>query len=381
MIDFFAQFSPALLALCAGVVVVAIVQIVYLLRYAQIATHRHKRRQRKSEPLPPVSVIVVVADDPEYILEKLPRLLTQHHPDYEVVVVDDGSVQDLTTELLAVQQQYPDRLRYTTIKADPVFRHSRKLALTVGIKAARHERMIFIDPDGWPSSDKWLSLMARGFNGGGVVIGYTGIEKRKGAVNGWIRCDRLSRSIRFLSAAIHRHPYRGMYNNLGYTKSLFFRNKGFTHLRMTLGEDDLFVQSVAPWCDTSVILNPQATVWQEQRGGLRWWWNEQIYRSGTFSLFPARVKAGQFTDLLTRTLLLAGAITLALLQTPVLWMVGVGAWVLREALLLVTLRMIMQRLGERKLAWYYFVHDLYLPVGELLLWINRTLKPSQRIWI
>ena len=179
MKEFIDQYPPYQIYLTLLLALCAIVQLVYWLRYGRVATHRHSLREPEGAGTPPVSVVVVVADDPEYVTEHLPKLLTQKHPNYEVVVVDDGSEIDLTDELVMMQAQYP-HLRFTTIKADPVFRHSKKLALTVGIKAARYDNIIFTDADSIPSSDKWLSIMARGFNGGQLVVGYTGIQRRPG---------------------------------------------------------------------------------------------------------------------------------------------------------------------------------------------------------
>ncbi|WP_084135129.1 glycosyltransferase [Rikenella microfusus] len=382
MKEFIATYPPYQILLTVLLVVCAVAQLVYWMRYSRVATHRHSLREPEGASTPPVSVVVVVADDPEYVTEHLPRLLTQNHPNYEVVVVDDGSENDLTDELLAMQALYP-HLRFTTIKADPVFRHSRKLALTVGIKAARYDNIVFTDADAVPASEKWLSIMSRGFNGGRLVIGYTGIERKPGLANKIMRCQRLTSSIRYLNAAIRGHVYRGIYNNIGYTKRLFFGNKGYTHLRMTLGEDDLFVQKVAPVCSrrTSVMLSPAATVRQFQWGGTGWWRAERRYRSASFDLYPWKVRLSVAAELLTRALLTLGTAAMLVLLPPVLWIVALCLFLLRETTLLLTVRMIARRVGEKGLMCTYLAHDLCAPVSELFLWISRKIRPSQRLWI
>lgn len=382
MKEFIASYPSYQIQIILLLVVCAVTQIVYWMRYGRVATHRHRLHEPEGATTPPVSVVVVVADDPEYIAEHLPKLLTQNHPNYEVIVVDDGSEIDLTDDLLTMQAKYP-HLRFTTIKADPVFRHSRKLALTVGIKAAKYDNIIFTDSDAVPASEKWLSIMARGFNGGQLVIGYAGVERRPGLANKIMRCQRLTTSIRYLHAAIRGHVYRGIYNNIGYTKRLFFGNKGYTHLRMTLGEDDLFVQKIAPICSkrTSIMLNPSASVRQFQWGGLRWWRAERRYRSAAFDLYPWRVRISVFVELLTRALLTIGTAVMALLLPPVLWIVAGSLFLLREAVMIASVRMIARRVGEKRLMWAYLIHDLCAPAGEMFLWIGRKLRPSQRLWI
>lgn len=361
-------------------VVSATVEIAYWLRCGRVATHRHRDREPEGSAVPPVSVVVVVADDPDYIGQRLEMLLTQNHPHYEVVVVDDGKEEDLTEQLIAMQSRYT-HLRYTTIKADPVFRHSRKLALTIGIKAARYENIIFTDADSNPSSNKWLSIMARGFNGGRIVLGYTGIEPGVGFANRMIRCQRLTTSIRYLSAAIAGRPYRGIYNNIGYTKSIFFDNGGFTHLRMTIGEDDLYIQKIAKNQNASIMLNPQATMHQKQQGGMRWWRMEQKYRSSAFDLYPRRVRFGVFCELLSRALTTLSTAAILLLLPPVLWIAALSIFVVRQLVMILVTRAIAHRVGERGIMWVYIIHDMIAPISELTLWISRKLRPSPRLWI
>ncbi len=383
------QYPLYVLILLATLFVVAVIQIVYWLSYSRVARHSHRRREAATQqaPPPPVSVVIIIADDTAYVREYLPLLLAQSHPEYEVIVVDDGSDEDFVSELQATALQYP-HLRYTTIKADPIFRHSRKLALTVGIKAARYENIIFTDADAVPVSKHWLSLMARGFNGGSLVIGYTGIERLPGAANKIIRCQRLTTSVRYLSAAIAGRPYRGIYNNIGYTRSLFF-DTNYTHLRMTLGEDDLFVQKATEGYDarhmTSVIISPQATVRQFQCGtgreALRWWRAERKYRAASTDRYKAGPRISAFAELLTRALTVMIAATLVVLWHPIVWIAALSLWGMREMVMLVSIKSIMKRLGENRLAWAYIIHDFAAPVGELLLWISRKLKPSRRVWI
>lgn len=382
MKEFFSSYPLYQIVILLLLIASVLTQFIYWMRYMRVATHRHSWREREGATVPSVSVIVVVADDPEYVSEYLPKLLTQNHPNYEVVVVDDGRDTDLTDELLAMQARYP-HLRFTTIKADPVFRHTKKLALTVGIKAAKYDNLIFTDSDAIPTSDKWLSLMSHGFNGGQLVIGYTGIERKPGLVNRLIRSQRLTSSIRYLNAAIRGHVYRGIYNNIGYTKQLFFGNKGYTHLRMTLGDDDFFVQKVARVCArrTSVILNPAATVRQFLWGGQREWHAELRYRTAAFDLYPLRVRISVFGELFSRAMLTICTIWLAVLLSPVLWIVAVSLFVLREVVLFLSVRMIARRVGERGLMGAYLLYDLYAPASELFLWISRKLRPSKRLWI
>lgn len=372
---------PLYQIIAAGVLVACVaMQIIFYMRYGRITTHRHSDREPQGSGLPPVSVVIVVADDPDYIIERLPLILEQNHPQYEVVVVDDGREENLTEMLQGMQSRYA-HLRFTTIKADPMFRHSRKLALSVGIKAARYENIIFTDADSFPTGDKWLSIMARGFNGGRLVIGYTAIEQRPGLVNRLIRSERLAQSMPYLLRAIKGRAYRGIYNNIGYTRGLFFDSRGYNHQRMTLGEDDLYIQRIATRYNTSVIVNPQATMRQRQGGGLGWWSAQQRYRSATFSKYPLSVRLRTVTELISRAAVVALTALLVAVQAPVLWIGALVLFALREMVMVMMVRGVASRVGEGSIMWGYLIYDFVAPVLLPLRWIRSKLKPSSQVWI
>jgi cellulose synthase/poly-beta-1,6-N-acetylglucosamine synthase-like glycosyltransferase len=113
----------------------------YLYVYGAVAFGRPPRRREKKDM--PVSVIICARDEEENLKKFLPEILTQDYPDYEVVVVNDASSDGTVTllESLAVKQK---RLRFTTITKDERFTHSKKLAVLVGIKAAKNEWLLFL---------------------------------------------------------------------------------------------------------------------------------------------------------------------------------------------------------------------------------------------
>jgi biofilm PGA synthesis N-glycosyltransferase PgaC len=75
-----------------------------------------------------------------------------------VIVVNDSST-DGTEELLAELSVTYKHLRYTSIPVNEKFLHGKKLALTIGLKAARHDHVVLTDADCYPLSDQWLQIM------------------------------------------------------------------------------------------------------------------------------------------------------------------------------------------------------------------------------
>ena len=75
------------------------------------------------------------------------------------------------------------------------------MALNVGIKSAHYECMVFTSTDAVPQTDRWLSLMAKGFMRGEIVVGYCGVERGKGFSNYMMRAWRMMHSADWIARA------------------------------------------------------------------------------------------------------------------------------------------------------------------------------------
>ena len=115
------------------------------------------------EDLPDVSVVVYASDDAEYLSTLLPALLAQDYPaPFEVIVVNEGQA-DAATEVVSLLAREHSNL-YLTFTPDGARNLSRKkLALTIGVKAARHSVVVTVDADTAIPSDRWLMRMAGDF--------------------------------------------------------------------------------------------------------------------------------------------------------------------------------------------------------------------------
>ena len=90
-------------------------------------------------------------------------LMQQDHREFEVVVVNDRSEDD-TWELLQLMKPVHPRLRPVNIQADEKFNYGKKLALGVGVRAAKYPNVLLTDADCVPASKDWISLMCAGFD-------------------------------------------------------------------------------------------------------------------------------------------------------------------------------------------------------------------------
>jgi mycofactocin system glycosyltransferase len=112
------------------------------------------RPARDPDHRAPVSVVVTVRNDRAHLDRCLVALSELDYPDYEVVIVDDGST-DGTRELVESRAATDHGLRLVRV-GDPAEPIGIGASRNRGVAAARHDAIAFTDADCRPRSD-WLA--------------------------------------------------------------------------------------------------------------------------------------------------------------------------------------------------------------------------------
>jgi glycosyltransferase involved in cell wall biosynthesis len=252
-----------------------VIQLYFLIaRQYRLATYKAPEYETPSTL--PISVIISARNEARNLSEFLPAVLTQDYPDYEVVLINDCSSDGSDVLLMDMQEKYP-RLKVVTITEHDRFKTGKKFALTLGIKAAQHEHLLFTDADCMPATNQWVRLMARNFIGQTeIVLGYSPYRRTGGLMNTFIRFETLKTGINYLSAALYGRAYMGIGRNLAYTKSLFFRSKGFaSHMHLLAGDDDLFVNQNATPNNVRIEVDKDAFMYSPAKTTLRGWYRQK----------------------------------------------------------------------------------------------------------
>lgn len=212
----------------------------------------------------PLSVVLCARNEVENLKQYLPLVLEQNYPDYEVVVVNDRSW-DGTKELLEEFAKQYKHLKIVTVNEGSKFIAGKKFAVTMGIKAASNEWLVFTDADCVPASPNWLLGMQQPDKAQTeLLLGYSPYLKKRGLLNALIRFETFFTAVNYLSFALKGMPYMGVGRNMAYKKSLFFNNKGFAaHMHIPSGDDDLFVNAHANHNNTAIRINKDTQVWSE----------------------------------------------------------------------------------------------------------------------
>jgi len=214
--------------------------------------------------LKPLSVIICARNEVLNLREYLADVLEQDYPVFEVVVVNDRSW-DGTEEVLKEFSVKYKHLKIVTVAEGEKFIAGKKFAVTMGIKAAQYDWLVFTDADCVPASAQWLKGMQQPANEQTeFVLGYSPYLKSKGILNALIRFETFFTAVNYLAYALKGMPYMGVGRNMAYKKSLFFKHKGFAaHMHIPSGDDDLFVNAHATQNNTEIRIHKDTQVWSK----------------------------------------------------------------------------------------------------------------------
>lgn len=269
---YFSSVIPEITLWLLGVCFLCVLMLaaIYFFRIGSVVNFRRKAdRERPDKPdadYLPASVVIYSQGDPDHLPELLQSVLNQDYPAaFEVIVVNEGESTDVRDIVSALRATHNNL--YLTFTPEGVVNLSRKkLALTLGIKAARYEIVVLTTTAVEIESNLWLKRMMRPFSRDGrteVVLGFSFIRPEEDTDFGK-RCrafDYVADSSRWLGAAIAGKPFRGTEYNIAYRREAFIRNKGFARsLNLCYGDDDIFVSEIANRDNTVVELSDESIV-------------------------------------------------------------------------------------------------------------------------
>ncbi|MFM9055300.1 MAG: glycosyltransferase, partial [Bacteroidota bacterium] len=287
----------------------------------------------------------------------LPLILNQDYPEYQVVVVNDCSWDESGKYLEELARTHP-RLKVVTLNEQEKYQHGKKFAVSIGIKGAEYEHLVFTDADCQPAGRNWLRSMASGFGTDkSLVLGYGAYFRAPGFLNRWIRFETAWNALAFLTRAMHGRAYMGVGRNLAYTKTLFFKNKGFAkHYHILSGDDDLFVNEVADSRNTAVVIDSEALTYSTPKTSFSGWIRQKTRHISAGRLYKSRDKrfllGWQITHFLFWTLLFAQLILKLNLE------IAVTGFTLRFLIQMLISWKGFKKLGETDLLFLVPVFDL-----------------------
>lgn len=233
------------------------------------------QKTETAENQPPVSILITAHDNLAELERNLPMFLRQQYTaDYQVIVVcqsTDGETQDFLKRTAAENPH----LYYTYIPESSRYMSRKKLQITLGVKAAKHEWIILTEPNCRPSNDKWLQTMVRQCQDPNhLVLGYVALDEETKSVR---RFDSIRKAYYVLRRAQQTYGYRSHMPNVAFRKSDFMKEQGYQgNLEYVRGEYDFLVNKYAHCGDTATELDCDAWLIREAPSN-KGWHNAHLY--------------------------------------------------------------------------------------------------------
>ena len=131
--------------LAAGFALVAVATLVTLVvGYRRVPQLRHL--PPATPPVPGVSIVIAARDEERHIEPAVRALLALEYPEYELIVVEDRSI-DRTPGILGALARDDARLQVVTVRELPPGWLGKNHALQLGAGRARHPLLLFADGD------------------------------------------------------------------------------------------------------------------------------------------------------------------------------------------------------------------------------------------
>lgn len=373
--------NPLTITLLVIIGVAFIHQIYFYLRYLRLGGKVTSQTDSDVQ-LPAVSVIVCAHNEYDNLQDYLSILLEQDYPCYEVIVVDDSSEDGSDLLLERWSRQYGN-LYHTFVPHGARVLSNKKLALTIGIKAAHHDYLLLTDADCRPESKFWIREMMQGFANQQteVVLGFSPYFEKSDLLNHLIGYDTLFNGLQYMGMARAGKPYMGVGRNLAYKRETFFSVGGFKGLLGNrAGDDDLFVNRIANAANTVVVNNPNSIVWSVPKTTWREWFHQKRRHLSVSPQYRTRSKIQVTLEPLSRGIFYSCVLASAIVGSIELISIALALFLLRLLVQLIIINISARRLNMRRYGLGLIAYDVFLPLITLYIMLTQPLQKKPLYW-
>ncbi len=223
----------------------------------------------------PITILITAHDNLSELERNLPMFLQQQYAaDYQVIVVCQSTDRETIDFLKRTAAENP-HLYYTYIPESSRYMSRKKLQITLGVKAAKHEWIILTEPTCHPTNEHWLTAMAAQCQEPNhLVLGYVGLDEETKGVR---RFENIRKAFYLLRRAQHSYGYRSHMPNVAFRKSDFMNEQGYQgNLEYVRGEYDFLVNKYAQPGNTAVELDCNAWLMHDEPTN-KSWHNASLY--------------------------------------------------------------------------------------------------------
>jgi glycosyltransferase involved in cell wall biosynthesis len=324
-----------------------------------------------------ISVIVCAKNEAENAVKFVPLLAEQDYPDYEIILIDDAS-SDHTLDVFEEFEKKYSNVRLVKVKNNETFWGSKKYALTLGIKVAKNDYLLFTTANCYPATKDWISTMSNQFTKEKtIVLGYGSYEKvTHSFLNKLIRFETLLTAVQYFSWAKIGQPYMGVGRNLAYKKSEFFAVNGFiNHIQVRSGDDDLFINQIATKRNTATSFHSGGFTYSKSQPTFKQWFAQKRINTITERLYKKFDRVQLRLFYFSQLLFLVVSSVLLIIQFE--WVFVLVLITLRYLATYIIMGFCAGKLKEKDLIYWLPVLEIVFIFTQLnIFFVNLYSKPS-----
>ena len=372
---------PGVALLAILLILFAVQLYYYAIAYRRIHRFRLMNQKDKYCENPFVSVIVAVRGEDEYFLSKqLPTLLGQSYDVYEIVVVYIGRDIDYYAELQRIRDQRSN-MKLTKLGGNGRIYITTKQAYNVGIKSAQYDNLLFTTPGAIPATDEWVTYLAHAFERGIIVTGASAPHFEENSTKTFLmRMAEFHYNRNHMAMSVNDRIWVASRSNFGFTRKLYEATRGFNHLNMDIGENDLYIQAITKPQRCAVMLSPKSLVYEERPCTWNEWLDVVRYNRSTADYYPTPIKTFSTWESGSRTLFFLTTLAALVLLPLELKIFVLCLALLRYLIVVLSTRKTAQKLGEKGIMLKYWIYDLLGPAIEYIIGLKHG-NNSPKAWI
>lgn len=326
-----------------------------------------------------ISVVVAVRNEEEKIKTIIEELLAQHFSNFELIVVDDHSM-DRTYELLFSLTRNYKNVKYTGIAQD--VRFSEKMNINLGMKAAKSEWIIFTEAEVVNRDNQWLKKMNCYINDDiDAVVAYSNVSGGKGFVRYFYRIEKMWQYLQSTSFILGGRTLIADQDNVLIRKKIYFAKGGFrTHINKHYANLELILNEEINSKRIKIATSELAVKSQIDENEHLSFRNLMKKSMQIRRNLVAGSRIALFLEEYSRILLFS-AFVLMFIFRPVYWEFSLILLLIYLLLVTIILGINQRRLKEQKLFLSSLAYILVRPLLVLFIGMSMIIKDRRDRWI
>ena len=326
----------------------------------------------------PVSVLLTVRNEEKNLQRILPQLLAFNTVKYEVIAVDDYSLDNTYSVLGYYKQKYP-HFRISSLNEETRF--SVKLAQNIALKAAKYDWVLLCPVEAIEVNDNWIGgfTVSTGIKNRNVLIAYSGLKPKAGFYNLLCRLEMFSQQIRSAGFISNGVPFVYSEDNVAFNRQEYFNLGGYgSKTKEAYANLELIINKFIAKKQTAVLFNDQTRLTKDVETGKDDYYNllRKSFRIESYLPFWKR--------LILNIELISSLLYLPMLLVVIAWFFEL--WPIISALAgvkilthLIILKIVQKRLNEDKIFIPSLMYSLLVPYYKMFYrWHSRQQSRRQK---